>query len=547
MAQLLLISFPMINILLILITLLSFLLRVVNINFPPLLWDEAALGYNAYSIIKTGMDEFGKFLPLIFKSFGDYKPGLYVYLAIPFVKLFGLNELSVRLPSILIGSITPLLAYLLVTKSNKKNKILGIIFALLIAINPYNIHYSRGAWETNILTFELLLASYLFFSNKLLLSSIIFGLTLYTYQSGKLISLLIIISLFLLNIEGIKNNISKILLRFILPLFIFCLPVIYGLLFSHNSNRLKVVSLFSYPRSQQETATILSESNTTDFQIFHSQAIFFSRNFSSRYFNNFSPRFLFFEGDWQNPRHSAPYIGVLLIPNIIFLIVGIIYILYKKNKTKLEVFMIIWLLIAPIPSSLTRDSIQATRAMSMSIPLLYMCAQGLYLLINLINKNLYKKIFITAIIIIYSISLTYYFDLYFNHMVKKSPNDFLYGYKQAAEFIIKHGNNKQIFFTDFYGQPYIYYLFYSQYPPQKYQSQNTYQESSVDTGRVNKIDDISFMTPQYSDLKNKTNTLSIFSWDEILRQGINNNQQEFSKFIPLSKINNISTFYGYEN
>ena len=88
MAQLLLISFPMINILLILITLLSFLLRVVNINFPPLLWDEAALGYNAYSIIKTGMDEFGKFLPLIFKSFGDYKPGLYVYLAIPFVKLF---------------------------------------------------------------------------------------------------------------------------------------------------------------------------------------------------------------------------------------------------------------------------------------------------------------------------------------------------------------------------------------------------------------------------------------------------------------------------
>ena len=71
----------------------------VGSNPPGLTPDEAALGYNAYSILKTGRDEFGTKLPIIFKSFGDYKPGLYVYLDTPFVAAMGLNEFSTRLPS----------------------------------------------------------------------------------------------------------------------------------------------------------------------------------------------------------------------------------------------------------------------------------------------------------------------------------------------------------------------------------------------------------------------------------------------------------------
>ena len=83
--------------------LLGFYLRIHNVaNMPNgLTWDEAALGYNAFSILKTGRDEFGKFLPIIFKSFGDYKPGLYVYLAVPSVAIFGLTEFATRLPSVL--------------------------------------------------------------------------------------------------------------------------------------------------------------------------------------------------------------------------------------------------------------------------------------------------------------------------------------------------------------------------------------------------------------------------------------------------------------
>jgi len=99
---------------------------------------------------------------LIFKSFGDYKPGLYVYLSIPFIAIFGLTQLAVRLPSILLGSITPLLLYFLIISINPKKKKLAILSAFLLAITPFHIHFSRAAWETNIFTFELVLASLLF-------------------------------------------------------------------------------------------------------------------------------------------------------------------------------------------------------------------------------------------------------------------------------------------------------------------------------------------------------------------------------------------------
>jgi hypothetical protein len=50
------------TILLSIILIFSFFLRIYRYNYPPLLWDEAALGYNAYSILHTARDEYGQFL-----------------------------------------------------------------------------------------------------------------------------------------------------------------------------------------------------------------------------------------------------------------------------------------------------------------------------------------------------------------------------------------------------------------------------------------------------------------------------------------------------
>lgn len=529
---------------LILIILAAFLVRIYNYNYPPLLWDEAALGYNSYSILKTARDEYGNFLPLIFKSFGDYKPGLYVYLTLPFVAIFGLSPLAVRLPSIILGTLLPLIAYLLVKKHSKIN-VLPLIFAAVIAFNPYNIHFSRQAWETNVLSFELLLASYFFLNKKYLFSSIIFGLTLFTYQSGKLTSLLLIVALFLTNYS--KEFFKKsFLLKFILPLFIFSLPILYGLLFQHQGNRLEVVSLFSYPRSSEEKNLIISEGNQLDTQLFHNQAVFFTRNFLLRYFNHFSPQFLLTQGDWQSSRHSAPYVGVLLYPSVIFLIIGIFHFLSTNHSSKnyLSKLFFLWLLLAPIPAALTRDSVQATRIMSFSIPLCYFVALGIITTLNYFNKNKFLHLSLKLLIFLsYLLSFIYYLDLYHHHLIKKNPQDLLFGYQQAMDYVIKNADNRSVYFTPFYGQAYIYYLFYSKYDPHSYQSKANLQSSSVDTGVVTKLDNINFETPNFNYLQLQSKPiLAVFSYDDAVRQGI-----DLKLLTPLSPINNSSTFYGYKN
>ncbi len=93
--------------LLIIIILLGFLLRTFRLGNRPtgFTWDEAALGYNAYSLLKTARDEYGQLIPVVFKSFGDYKPGLYIYFTVPVVKFLSLNEFSTRLPSAIFGTL----------------------------------------------------------------------------------------------------------------------------------------------------------------------------------------------------------------------------------------------------------------------------------------------------------------------------------------------------------------------------------------------------------------------------------------------------------
>jgi 4-amino-4-deoxy-L-arabinose transferase-like glycosyltransferase len=517
------------------IIILGFLVRFININhYPPLLWDEASLGYNAYSILKTGRDEYGKFLPLIFKSFGDYKPGLYVYLTVPFVAIFGLNPLAVRLPSVILGSLIPFLLYLLIKKISPKSEKLALIASFLIAFNPWNIHYSRGAWETNILIFELLLGIYLYLDKKIFWSSIIFAATLYTYQGGKIVTPLVIFALLLF--FRINLNLKQIIIKFILPLFILSLPLIYGLLFSQNSNRLQVFGLWTYRQNSSDIQQIIKESNNFDYKIFHSPAIFFLRNFLTRYFNYFSTKFLSFEGDWQIGRHSAPYIGVFLYPTVVFFIIGL-FSTFIQSLKRADWFFLFLLLTGPLPGALTIDIIQPVRTLFLSIPIIYFASVGIYATINKFRLHLFKVLILS----VYFISFVYFSDLYFNHMVLIKSDNWLYGYQSAMTYALNHSQNKTVYFSDHYGQPYIYYLFLTQYDPSKYQSQANLITNGLDTGKVNQIDNFIFQAADFASAKSKPGLLLILTNDDIHGQVI-----DPKLLTPLTPINDHSSFYAYQ-
>ncbi len=177
---------------LLLIVLLAGFLRFYQLDSIPSGFhsDEAAFGYNAYSILLTGKDEYSTPLPLIFKSFGD--PGaVYSYLTIPSIAIFGLTEFAVRLPTAVLGFIFVPLSYLIVFNLTG-NKKLSLLTTFLVAINPLSIFLSRVQSDPLVSVFFVLLGFYCFLRWKdknrvyLLLFSAFFWITsIFTYPSPR--------------------------------------------------------------------------------------------------------------------------------------------------------------------------------------------------------------------------------------------------------------------------------------------------------------------------------------------------------------------------
>ncbi len=179
-------------------------LRLYNIaHVPPSpSLDEVTTGYNAYSILHTGSDEYGSRFPILLRAYDDFRPALYVYFVIPFVWLFGLTVIAVRLPSVLMALVTIYVTCLigrLIGKKYMSFEWLGEIAAMLVTISPWHIYISRLGHEANLGLTLFTLAIYFFLSGvierkrrRLLFSGAIFGLSVHGYQSEKIVTPLIL-------------------------------------------------------------------------------------------------------------------------------------------------------------------------------------------------------------------------------------------------------------------------------------------------------------------------------------------------------------------
>ncbi|MEK7188364.1 MAG: glycosyltransferase family 39 protein [Patescibacteria group bacterium] len=520
--------------LLVIILIAASILRLWNLgSIPPhIAPDEASLGYNAYSILKTGRDEYGKFLPIIFKSFGDYKPGFYIYLTVPFVATLGLNEFSVRLPSALSGVLSVYLIYLITKKLFNSlgtgNWKLEIVAAFIASTNPWLIFFSRGAWEANV-SLSLTLAGIYFFlkslkvSRYLILSSLFFSLTLITYQGAKLSTAIVLAILALLYWKEIIKFNKKILVGSFLIGFVVSIPIILSI-FQGKTERLDVFSVFSYPRPREYLQDMLDEGEEKigdlNYYLFHSEALNFKRGIIGRWFNHFSAKFLFFEGDWQNPRHSAPNHGVLLLSDLILLAFGILA-LVRYGFSKEGLFFWLWLILAPLPAALSRDQVHAVRSLNMAVPLVIVLSFGLSSIIGWIKTYskpiLHYSLFI-ILLLAYAGSYIYFLDAYFIHMPKHNSNSWNYGYKQIVKTITPIQNNyRSIKVSQSFAQPYIYFLFYggdgySQgYDPAKYQKQAKLVSSEYkgDVGYVERLENICFCEINWNADSQKKNILIV--------------------------------------
>lgn len=490
-------------VLLALIIIIASFLRLYNLsgNPPGLTWDEAALGYNAYSILKTGRDEYGQILPITLKSFGDYKPALYAYLDIPFIAILGLNELSVRLPSALLGIGTVILIYFLTLELFNK-KWLSLATAFLLSISPYAIQFSRPAFEVNMALFLNVLGTYLFIlgirQRKLLIWSMVtFVLSILTYQASKMfVPLLFFTLLFSFKDQLRESRFLKTIIFLVISLILVILLITFVV---GKSDRLATLNFFAYQRSQEEIKQILIENGleiaSPQFEVLHGEWWAYTRGLVERYLIYFSPKMLFVEGDY-NQRHRVPDLGVLYYFSAVLIPLGVIYFVTLGGKSVSFIFL--WLLLAPLPAVLSRDLISMLRALNMVVPLTILEAAGAYYLLTQLKlRSRYVFIFGSLIIAtVVTVNLIVFLDRYFIHAPKEYSQFWLSGYTNlfhaggyTSENLSKYN---KVVVSDAYGQPYIFYVFFTKYPPKDFQKQAVLDQPTVDVGTVRKIDNIEF-------------------------------------------------------
>jgi 4-amino-4-deoxy-L-arabinose transferase-like glycosyltransferase len=474
--------------LIILILVLATFLRFYKLSsYPALNADEASNAYDAYSLIQTGTDQHGHPWPVTFQSFNDYKPGLYVYSDIPFVKTMGLNELSARIPGAAAGVLSVLVIYLLVAELFKNRK-LATISALFLAISPWDIQFSRGGWEVNVATLFVLFGVYLFLvfvrSRKawlLILGLFSLALSLYTYHAPRVVvPLLAIVAILIYRKEiFVKENSKKIIFGIIFGLLVM-IPLALDLAAPGALSRVAGVGLFAdqgpINRINEQRGEYGNPSNKIGV-ILHNKVVNYGLEFAENWASHFSGEFLFMTGDVIQ-RNKVPDMGEMYLFDIVFLVIGVATIAKTFPENRKQYLLILsWLLIAGVPSAMTFQAPNALRAQNMVIPLIIISSIGCYQIIKWLNGRMVKWIKILGFLILGVLviwNFARYEHMYWNHMAKEYPYSSQYGLKELVTYISQNGSGLQnIFVTDRYDQPYILFLFYMKYPPQEFQFHHT--------------------------------------------------------------------------
>jgi len=427
------------KILIVLILALGFALRFYNLTGVPFGFhgDEAAIGYNAYTILTKGTDEYGVPFPMFFRSFGEYKSAVQIYSTVPFIIIFGLNEFSTRLVSVFYAMLSLIAAYLLTLelfKTERQKKTIAILTLFFLAISPWHIQFSRVAYEIMPFLFFTTLGLYLFLKaqerpNFLLLSIISFAFALYSYFTGRMFIPILGISLFIIYFKFFHSHKKETFISFIL-LLILLIPFMQSLISQVSLVRWKQSSLFYHPPQNESII----------------QAITYN------YLEHFSPYFLFITGNNALPnnpilRDAVNGMGELYLFQLPLIILGIYVLLKRKNKTKDNAFKILLLLFVlyPLGGMFASDgSPFARRSVIGVIPFQIVSAVGGAYFIHVIMKM--KKtgaaltICGTAIIVI--ISFIYYLNLYFILYPKYSSSwwGWQYGPKDIVAYFVSHEN-----------------------------------------------------------------------------------------------------------
>lgn len=463
------------------VLLLAALLRLWQLNKVPvsLFGDELDVGYQAYSILRTGKDYSGNFMPIHFRSLDEWRTPLYLYSSVPTVALFGISPLGVRLPAAVFGILSVLVIYALTKELTGKSE-MGLLAAILLAISPWHIQYSRAAFEVTEMIFFYLLGVYFFLrglsSPKLLtLSVFCLGITPWVYNTSKLFLPLTIFVLLVIW----KNNLPRIPKKnFLLAVIVFIIitvPYTFSTIFAGGTQRIQGISIFNDPTvegqigfDRSNDAKVRGGQQNIFDKLFHNKTTVYFKILTDNYFQSFSTQFLFMTGDSLNPRQSSGREFYKL--EFFFLIIGLIFLATSSLDRKIKTFLILWLLLSPVPSAFTQGGgTHATRLILMLPVLIIFIAFGIYAAFLRIGKK-FKVSFVVSTSGLIFLSFIFYQHDYWVHYPWRSERWWHAGYEEAIKSAVKEGENYNKVIISSANEPSLkFFLGWSMYPPDRFQ------------------------------------------------------------------------------
>jgi 4-amino-4-deoxy-L-arabinose transferase-like glycosyltransferase len=460
----------------------------MNVSPPCLNADEAANAYDAYSILKTGRDQYGNFMPLRFKSFGDYKLPLLTYLAIPFIKIFGLTETGIRMVNFPFVFLFPIVIYLLTQELfNKKN--VSLLAAFLSAFAPGLQLLSRQAHEGYLTAFFLTLTAYFFIKlikKSSLINYFLFFVSLFVSLFGYHFSRLWAGFYFLLFLFfAFKKKLSR------LTIFVFIIVILlFGMTdVIYKPTRIQNLLFFNNIGFSLRINELRAEGGS---RLMYNKLTVGLKDITNEYLKYFSPQFFVVNGD-ENYRFGFPGVSPITPLEYLFIFIGL-YFLFK-NKEKQRYLILLMFLFSPLSAALSWLGGSITRSIFIFIPALIISAYGI---INFFNKK--RFIFILLFVICYLLFSFYSWDFYLNHYPKRAVviRGWQCGYKEVGEYIKNNYDRfNKFYLTKKNGQPYIFILFYLKYPPEKYQKESSLSNADqYGFGQVESFDKFIFDLPK---------------------------------------------------
>lgn len=437
-------------------------------------WDEVSLGYNAYSLLQTGRDEWGVALPSLFRAFGDYKLPVYVYLTTVW-------PMFPRATSYIAGTLAILVCYLLARKLF--NREVAILTAFLVAVSPWTVFLSRISVEANVGFLMITLGMCCLVYKKHLASAIFLGLSAWTYNSARIFAPLAILFT--------KNK--KIILLGLLIL----IPVFWQLLNFTGTARYQNLSLLD-----SGAIAKLNELQTqkSGGRLLYNKVTYWSYMFMSNYISYFSPNFLFIKGG-SHYQFSIPGQGLLYLVCLPFFYLGLL----KVYKNKLLVF---WLLTAPLAGSITRDSPHTLRAITMlPLPMLITAVGFAWVASKIKFKKILYLLFLVAILIS---SINY--QLATNSYLLNYSWAWQEGYDKIVQIIKdNYSQYDHIVVSKKYGEAHEFVAFYWPWDPKSFVSDKVW-DYHANWYWVNKLGKIEFVNDwEMNNYKYLPNTLIISS------------------------------------